>query len=57
MFAICHKVDRPILRYDFLRYTQKSFNLANEEISKIYTDIPRGDIAISLKIVILIFNS
>ena len=54
MFAICHKVDIPILNYDFLRNTQKSFNLADEEIEKIITDLPRGDIAISLKIVILI---
>ena len=41
--------DRPILNWDYIRYTPPSLNLVNGENNQIFIDIPREDRAISLK--------
>ena len=42
-------VHRPILKCDYIRYTQASLSLVNGEFIQIYIDIPRDHSAFSLK--------
>ena len=44
-----HSVNRPILKCDYIKYTQPSLYLVNGENIQIFNDIPREDSAISLK--------
>ena len=41
-------IDKPILKFDFLRYTPQSLNLVNGEKNQFF-QIPREDSAFSLK--------
>ena len=51
MFNLSQKfaADRPILKFDYLRYTPPSLNLVNGEINQIFIDIPREDSVFSLR--------
>ena len=51
MFNLSQKyaVDRPILKYNYLRYTLPSLNLVSGETNQIFIDITREGSAFSLK--------
>ena len=51
MFNLSQKyaVDRPILKYDYIRYNPLSLNLVNAENNQIFIDMPREDSAITFK--------
>ena len=51
MFNLSHKyaIDRPFIKFDYIRYTPPPLNLVNGENNQIVIDIPRQDTALSLK--------